>query len=86
MKSKRYILLTLCLLSCVLRVSSQVNVSFVENIRTIQAQVNGKWGEQPVMLLGSGQYIDISFDDLQRNYVRYTYRITHCNASWESSG
>ena len=78
--------MTLCLLSYVLRVSSQVNVSFVENIRTIQAQVNGKWGEPPVMLLGSGQYIDISFDDLQRNYVRYTYRITHCNASWESSG
>ena len=66
-------------------VCAQVNVSFVDNIRTIQTHINGRWGEQPVILLGSGQYVDISFDDLQRSYVRYTYRITHCSANWESS-
>ena len=74
------------LMSITLSVCSQVNVSYADNIRTIQAMVNGKWGEPPVMLLGSGQYIDISFDDMQHDYVRYIYRITHCNADWEPSG
>ena len=82
---KRYILLTVCLLCYALSISSQVNISYVDNIRTLQVLMNGKWGEPPVLLLGSGQYVDISFDDLQHNYVRYTYRITHCNADWEPS-
>ncbi len=82
---KRYILLTVCLLCYALSICSQVNISYVDNIRTLQVLMNGKWGEPPVLLLGSGQYVDISFDDLQHNYVRYTYRITHCNADWEPS-
>ena len=81
----RFYSIIMGLVCSMMSVCAQVNVSFVDNIRTIQAQVNGKWGEQPVMLLGSG-YVDISFDDLQRDYMRYTYRITHCNANWESSG
>lgn len=81
----RFYSIIMGLVCSTMSVCAQVNVSFVDNIRTIQAQVNGKWGEQPVMLLGSG-YVDISFDDLQRDYMRYTYRITHCNANWESSG
>ena len=85
MRTLRNILLTFCLLSYALSICSQVNVSFADNIRTLQVLMNGKWGEPPVMLLGSGQYVDISFDDLQHNYVRYTYRITHCNADWEPS-
>lgn len=85
MRTLRNILLTFCLLSYALCICSQVNVSFADNIRTLQVLMNGKWGEPPVMLLGSGQYVDISFDDLQHNYVRYTYRITHCNADWEPS-
>ena len=82
---RRWFIITIMLVCYVLSVGAQVNVSFADNIRTIQAQVNGKWGEPPVMLLGSGQYIDISFDDLQHTYVRYTYKITHCNANWEPS-
>ena len=78
-------IITLALVCITLSVCAQVNVSFVDNIRTIQVQVNGKWGEPPVMLLGNGQYVEISFDDLQHNYERYTYRITHCNADWEPS-
>ena len=84
MKRLRSIIMT-GLVCITMSVCAQVNVSFVENIRTLQAQVNGKWGEPPVMLLGSGNYIDISFDDLQHDYERYTYRITHCNADWEPS-
>ncbi len=29
--------------------------------------------------------MEISFDDLQHNFVRYSYTITHCNADWNPS-
>jgi len=64
---------------------AQSNVCYVDHLKTLQTQVNGKWGELPIMLMGVGQYIDISFDDLQHEYVRYTYSIKHCNADWTSS-
>lgn len=64
---------------------AQENGVFVDNIKSLQLMVNGEWGEQPVMLLGGGNYVEISFDDLQHNYVRYTYSITHCNADWKTS-
>lgn len=77
------ILFILILQSCALR--AQENGIFVNNIKTLQVQVNGEWGEQPVMLLGGQNYMLISFDDLTHNFVRYTYTITHCNADWKQS-
>ena len=64
---------------------AQQSLSFVTNIKTVEVRVNGEWGEAPVMLMGGSNYVEISFDDLQHNYVRYTYRITHCNADWTPS-
>jgi len=64
---------------------AQENGVFVDNLKTIQVQLNGEWGEQPVMVLGGANYMLISFDDLQHNYVRYTYNIIHCNADWTQS-
>ena len=37
------------------------------------------------MLMSRGHYVEISFDDLQPNYQRYTCTITHCNADWTDS-
>ncbi len=67
-----------------LSTSAQTTQSLADNIRTIQLMVNGQWGQPPVLDMKGG-YIDISFDDLQRRYVRYTYRITHCTADWQPS-
>ncbi len=64
---------------------AQVNGTFVDNLQTIQVKANGEWGEPPVILLGGNNYVEISFDDLQHDYVRYTYTITHCNADWTQS-
>ncbi len=63
--------------------TSQVNGAYVDNIRTLQVKTRGAWDAPPVVPLGG--IIDISFDDMQHNYVRYTYHITHCNADWEPS-
>lgn len=64
---------------------AQENGIFVDNLKTLQVKLNGEWGEQPVMLLGGANFMEISFDDLQHNFVRYTYTITHCNADWKQS-
>ena len=64
---------------------AQENISFSPRIKTLQVKVDGAWGEPPVMLLSDGHYVEISFDDLQPQYQRYTYTITHCNADWQPS-
>ena len=65
--------------------NAQENICFSPRIKTLQVKVNGEWGEAPVMLLSRGHFVEISFDDLQANYQRYTYTITHCNADWQQS-
>lgn len=65
--------------------SAQENLCFSPRIKTLQIKVNGEWGEPPVILLGGSNWIEISFDDLQASYQRYTYSITHCNADWTQS-
>lgn len=73
-------MLCLCQLTCM----AQHTQSLADNIRTLQVKPDGEWGLPPVLAIGK-RYVDISFDDMQRQYVRYTYRITHCNADWTPS-
>lgn len=68
-----------------LSASAQESVCFSPRIKTLQVKVNGEWGEAPVMLLHGQNWMEISFDDLQAGYERYTYTITHCNADWTQS-
>lgn len=84
MKKGLFILLLLTNLFS-LPASAQENVCFSPRIKTLQVKVNGEWGEPPIMLLHGQNYMEISFDDLQANYQRYTYTITHCNADWTQS-
>ena len=65
--------------------SAQTNRIFSDRIKTLQVKLNGEWGEAPVLLLRGDNYLEISFDDLQHSYVRYTYTLTHCNADWTQS-
>ena len=68
-----------------LHTTAQTNNIFIDRIKTLQVKLNGEWGEAPVLLLGNNSFVEISFDDLQHTYVRYTYTITHCNADWTQS-
>ncbi|NLV53555.1 MAG: DUF5103 domain-containing protein [Bacteroidales bacterium] len=77
------LLLSMLVFSCV--VWAQENICFSPRLKTLQVKVDGQWGSAPVMLLSAGHYVEISFDDLQGNYERYIYTITHCNADWTSS-
>lgn len=77
------LLIIICLQTNI--VLAQENGVYIDNLKSIQVKVNGEWGKQPVMMLGGRNFVEISFDDLQHNYVRYTYSITHCNADWKQS-
>ena len=79
MYSRVLLLIFLTLLNVPLR--AQQSASFLQSIKTVQVIVNGVWDAPPVMAMGGGNTVQISFDDLQHDYVRYTYRISHCDAS-----
>lgn len=83
--TQRFYIIHLILFILISSISAQENGVYKENLKTLQVEANSKWGEAPVILLGGNNHIKISFDDLQHNYVRYTYTITHCNADWKES-
>ncbi len=65
--------------------TAQENICFSPQIKTLQVKVDGEWGTDPVMQLRRGNYVEISFDDLQASYQRFRYSITHCDADWQPS-
>lgn len=75
----------LCLCLALQTAAAQESGVYIDNLKSIRVEVNGQWDASPVMLLGTDQWVRISFDDLQHDYVRYTYTLTHCNADWKQS-
>ncbi len=55
------------------------------SVRSAQVELNGEWGEVPVIVLGGDDILFFSFDEMSHEYRRYTYRITHCNSDWTPS-
>lgn len=82
---KFLIIYSFCICMPVRQLVAQENAVFADHLKSIQVEVNGEWGEPPVMLLGGSNFVEVSFDDLQHSYVRYTYSIVHCNADWKRS-
>ncbi len=82
----KYSFIILCVLLQSVTAFSQINAVYKDNLKSIQVELGGQWGVPPVMVLGSNNYMSISFDDLQHNYVSYYYTITHCDANWQPSG
>lgn len=68
-----------------LHCGAQRSGTFTDRLRNLRVEANGEWDSDPVMLLDAGQWMEISFDNLQHDYVRYTYTLTHCNADWTQS-
>jgi hypothetical protein len=59
--------------------------SKLETIKTLMVNLDGDWTALPVLMLGSDNKVEISFDELSHDYKRYAYRIIHCNADWKRS-
>ena len=48
-----------------------------DNLRTLLVEAGGDGNSLPVLTLGSGETLRISFDDMTHEYRRYTYHIEH---------
>ena len=83
MKTRAWILFAACL--TITMAKAQDSKIYVKNIKTLQTTLGGQWDAPPILLLGSRNFIEISFDDLQHTYVHYTYTVTHCDAYWNNS-
>ncbi len=75
---------SLLLCACALVASAQFNRILDHNIRSLQVVANEDWTNLPVVSLSEGK-IDIDFDDLTHQYERYSYKIEHCDANWNTS-
>ena len=54
-------------------------------IHTLQTIVNDDWLHDDVIVLGTDDRVNISFDHFTHDYNRFTYKIIHCNADWDPS-
>lgn len=53
--------------------------------RTLKVMKEGDLMSPPVIRLGSGERISVSFDELADDYTELQYRLIHCNSDWTPS-
>lgn len=64
---------------------AQLNSVYEDNVKSLRVLKNGEWDLPAVINLNDDDFVEISFDDLKHEYVRYRYEIRHCNADWTFS-
>ena len=58
---------------------------YIDAITTIQFSVLGVPYSQPLLNIGNGSTLELTFDDMSEEAYDYTYEIVHCNADWKPS-
>lgn len=58
---------------------------FKPNFRTLNVQKEDAFLAPPVIQLGSGERIVVSFDEIGDDWSRLQYRLIHCNSDWQPS-
>lgn len=83
----RLFIVTLITLALALCHTAEAQVCSVRSatIQSLRVEINGAWDSDPVVLLGGRNRVEVSFDDLRHDYVRYTYNVIHCTADWQPS-
>ncbi|MBB4080594.1 hypothetical protein GGR28_003229 [Lewinella aquimaris] len=59
--------------------------TYVENIRTVRLHIDGFPHSYPIIELGGGARLRLSFDDTSDEVGRYSYSFIHCNQDWTPS-
>lgn len=59
---------------------------FNERIKSLQVKLDGDAFASPIVVLGSDDRINISFDHLAEDREYFRYSLTHCTATWRPSG
>lgn len=83
MKRFLCLLLILALLAPVMTVAR--TIIHQPQLKSLQVVVNDQWLSPAVMRLGSGDVLNIAFDELSHDYHRYIYKVEHCEADWSPS-
>lgn len=63
-----------------------IDNTYVDYIKTVRLHVAGFPHSYPLIELGGGAQLRLSFDDLSDEVRRYSYKFIHCDANWEPSG
>ena len=53
--------------------------------KTLRVEKEGEFLSPPVIQLGKGDRIVVSFDEIGEDYSRLQFRLIHCNADWQPS-
>jgi hypothetical protein len=61
------------------------NLVYKPNIKTVLFHKAGFEMSAPVILLNSGEKLQLSFDDLSEELKQYKFTIVHCEADWSTS-
>lgn len=83
MKRFLCLLLILALLAPLMTVAR--TIIHQPQLKSLQVVVNDQWLSPAVMRLGSGDVLNIAFDELSHDYHRYIYKVEHCEADWSPS-
>ena len=59
--------------------------TYVDHIRTVRLHIEGFPHSYPIIELGGGARLRLSFDDLAEEVGRYSYSFIHCNRDWTPS-
>ena len=81
----RQILTVAVLMLAFLQSWGQRNEILNDRIASLQVVAGDDWLSMPVVPLDGSTPINISFDDLTHDYIRYCYRLEHCEADWTPS-
>ena len=58
---------------------------YLDQIKSVKFHVDGLLVGMPILEVNSGAKLLLSFDDLNEDYVDYSYSIVHCDANWQPS-
>jgi len=61
------------------------NFIYKSNIKTVVFEQENLKLSEPVIDLGRGERLLLSFDDLEGDFKNYSYTLIHCNANWVPS-
>ena len=59
--------------------------TYVDNIKAVRFHINGFPHSYPLIELGGGARLRLSFDDTSDEVVRYSYKFIHCDQDWQPS-
>ncbi len=81
---RRLCLFAIAMLCCTTMLAQRTEV-YSTDIGRVEVAVNGDEARLPILHLGSGDRLNISFDALTPEYQRFTYAIEHCDPVWNTT-